>query len=162
MHTISLRLSLVAGLALSLGACTTITLPAEGGGTVTTPMGNTSIIDGAGTGTAATTPGMAAPTTPAYTAPAATTAATHTTAPQGGTLTGLNLQAGAFSQQASAERVAADIRSKAPALAGKVFVAPRGDIYRVVIGPFDNAQARQSAADTIRSTTGKEVVNAAP
>ena len=47
-------------------------------------------------------------------------------------------------------------------LAGKVFVAPRGVNFRVLIGPFANDQERAAAAGTIRTGTGSEVVNAAP
>lgn len=135
---------LLATSALLLAACTNINLPPNADTSV--PVVDASIHpDGA----------ASAPAT-------AGSAATPAAAANSGPLTGLHLQAGTFSTQANADRAAAAIRSKVPSLSSKVFVAPRGANFRVLIGPFANDHERAAAAGTIRTGTGSEVVNAAP
>ena len=133
--------------ALSLAACTNINLPPS-------TDNNVPVVDASIRPDAAATPGASASavaSSDVYGQPLA-----------GAPLNGLHLQAGTFSAQANADRAADNIRTKVPSLAGKVFVAPRGVNFRVLIGPFANDQERAAAAGTIRTGTGSEVVNAAP
>ena len=94
--------------------------------------------------------------------PAASAQPTAESASAQAPLTGFHLQAGTFSNQASAEAIAAAIRSKAPQFAQQVRVLPRGSNWRVVIGPFGADTERVQAAHAIRAAIGSDVVNAAP
>ena len=140
---------LLATSALSLAACTNINLPPS-------TDSNVPVVD------ASIHPTGAAPPAPGATTSAVGSSQVTGQPLAGALLNGLHLQAGTFSSQANADRAADNIRTKVPSMAGKVFVAPRGVNFRVLIGPFANDQERAAAAGTIRTGTGSEVVNAAP
>lgn len=139
------RLLTVTGIALALAACTTINMPPD------TAAAGAPVVDASvhqnGSSAAATTYPVGSATVQPMT---------------GSALSGLHLQAGTFANQSNAERVAAEIRSKLPSLAQQVFVGSRGSNFRVLVGPFATAQEREAAANAIRTTTGKDVANAAP
>lgn len=139
---------LLATSALSLAACTNINLPPS-------TDSNVPVVD------ASIRPDAAA-TAAGATASAVGSSQVNGQPLAGASLNGLHLQAGTFSSQANADRAADAIRTKVPGMAGKVFVAPRGVNFRVLIGPFANDQERAAAAGSIRTGTGSEVVNAAP
>ena len=147
-----LRYAAPAAAALLLTGCNTVPPPATTTATVASraPVHESSVYsDGSPVARPATTP--IAPATPAAIHAAAPTAAGA-----------LNLQAGTFSSQTSAENVADGIRKQLPAMAHSVKVEPRGANFRVLIGPFASDADRSQAATQIRSATGNEVVNAAP
>ncbi|MDO5654152.1 MAG: SPOR domain-containing protein [Brachymonas sp.] len=147
-----------AALALAtLAGCTTVTVQPGAEGTQTTvngaPATRAPVVEASlrSDGTPVAAPAPVAPVVAPAPPPAAPAI-----------LSGFHLQAGTFSNQTNAEGVAANIRSKTPQFASLVHVQPRGDLWRVVIGPFGTDAERMQAAGTIRSAIGSEVVNAAP
>ena len=144
----------------ALAACTTVTVQPGAEGTTTVngvPATRAPVVESSlhSDGTP-----VAAPAVAEHPAAGALHAAEATSAQA--PLTGLHLQAGTFSNQASAETIAAAIRNKAPQFAQHVHVLPRGKNWRVVIGPFDTDAKRVQAAHAIRTAIGSDVVNAAP
>ena len=140
-------------LSLALAGCTTVNNVPPSDAATGMPAGRAPVVDASvNSAGLPMAPQMAAPE--AYVPPPAAA----TAAP----LAGLHLQAGAFANPASAESVAAHIRSKVPGMAQRVAVQPRGPLFRVVIGPFASEAERMEAARQIHTLAGNEVVNAAP
>lgn len=148
------RVALPATLLLALAGCTTVNNLPPSDAATGMPAGRAPVVDASvnSAGMPVASPQVAAPD--AYTPPPAAA----TAAP----LAGLHLQAGAFANPASAESVAAHIRSKVPSMAQRVAVQPRGALFRVVIGPFASEAERMEAARQIHTLAGNEAVNAAP
>lgn len=110
----------------------------------------------------ANVPNQSMPSAPAaaLVAPAAATVASAV--PMASGAQNLLLQAGTFSMRSNADSVANTIRNKLPQFANLIQVRERGSNWRVLIGNFANEAIRNQAAQAIRTTTGFDVVNAAP
>jgi len=77
-------------------------------------------------------------------------------------LSGLLLQAGAFSQIANANNLAEKIRLLLPEFAELVQIQQAQALWRILIGPFASEQARAAAAQQIETAIGARVSNAKP
>jgi rare lipoprotein A len=73
---------------------------------------------------------------------------------------GPRVQAGAFAQRSNADTLRDRVMNAMPDLAGKVNVVQRGNLYRVLIGPFEapSAEALASIQTRLRNTLGMNSV----
>ncbi len=96
--------------------------------------------------------------TPAPAAAPATVAAALDSPPPPAGAGDLFLQLGAFSQLGSAQNLVGDLSAR---FQWPVAIRPANSLYRVWLGPFDSAAARDSARQAL-AAAGYQAVNAAP
>lgn len=159
-----LGIACASSLALLLTGCYAVTSPSTQGVYAHSPQPSAVEDANIRSHTVTTNPtGAPKPDTPhtATATPAHGISHTTATAP-GQKQQGLFLQAGSFLNESGAQAVMSHIQSKAPALAPFTRVALRGDMYRVLIGPFANEQQRQLAATMLRSQAQTNAIRITP